>query len=261
MNDHIRCLLLHLIKKGFSRRRGMNLLLRYIRNMVKCVNAETGPPFRINRLNRITNCDFRKYSRNKLELSQDLFQCIFVRTIIWTHFKDLVLDVKISVFNEKWRITLITAFPARLVGEDGENIKQLKKVFALFYDDTVDLYVEGVELPWLHSGYVARVIAKKLQGVFSVRDIKIISSEIMRSGAEGVVIIIKGRIGTSTKSEKKSYRIGRTSLNNLHNNVHATVYHVQTSSGTCGVRVIINLPQFYDARLGTKSLRRRRYVT
>jgi small subunit ribosomal protein S3 len=141
---------------------------------------------------------------------------------------------------DKTTVSIRTARPGLVIGRRGAQVDQLKDELQHLTGKQVFLNIEEVKRPDGDAQLVAENIAKQLeQRVSFRRAMKRALSSAMRSGAQGVKIMCKGRLGGAEMARKESYREGRVPLHTLRADIDYATATAHTTYGCVGVKVWI----------------------
>jgi small subunit ribosomal protein S3 len=141
---------------------------------------------------------------------------------------------------DKTTVTIRTARPGLVIGRRGQQVDQLKDELQHLTGKQVFLNIEEVKRPDGDAQLVAEHIAKQLeQRVSFRRAMKRAMSSAMRSGAQGVKIMCKGRLGGAEMARKEGYREGRVPLHTLRADIDYATATAHTTYGCVGVKVWI----------------------
>ena len=87
---------------------------------------------------------------------------------------------------------------------------------------------------------VAGAIAKQIEGRISYRRaIKTSIASTMRIGAEGIKVLISGRLGGAEMARSEQYKEGRTPLHTLRADIDYSLVEAHTTYGRIGIKVWI----------------------
>ncbi len=141
---------------------------------------------------------------------------------------------------DKTTVSIKTARPGLVIGRRGAQVDQLKEELQHLTGKQVFLNIEEVKRPDADAQLVAEHIARQLeQRVSFRRAMKRALSSAMRSGAQGVKIICKGRLGGAEMARKEGYREGRVPLHTLRADIDYATATARTTYGCVGVKVWI----------------------
>ena len=95
-------------------------------------------------------------------------------------------------------INIHSARPGILIGRDGERVKSLRSKLETITKSRVQLNILEIEQPEINAYLVARNVADQLERrVAYRRAMRQAAQRAMQAGAEGIKIIVKGRISGS----------------------------------------------------------------
>ena len=127
-----------------------------------------------------------------------------------------VSDIEIERFPGKVKIYVHTAKPGILIGRGGENVKALRSDLESMTGEKIDLEVKEISSPDLDAYLVAENIASQLLRRISYRRaMQRAIQQGMCQGAEGVKVMVSGRLGGAEMSRSVWLREGRVPLQTL----------------------------------------------
>ena len=92
-------------------------------------------------------------------------------------------------------ITICTARPGIVIGKGGQDVDKLKEELKKLYDKEIQINIFEVKRPELDATIVANNIARQIEGKIAYRRaIKMAIQNTMRAGAEGIKVLISGRL-------------------------------------------------------------------
>jgi small subunit ribosomal protein S3 len=92
-------------------------------------------------------------------------------------------------------VTVNTARPGIIIGKGGQEVDKLKEELKKITKKEVQINIFEVKRPELDANIVANNIARQLEGKISYRRaIKMSIASTMRMGAEGIKVVISGRL-------------------------------------------------------------------
>ena len=150
---------------------------------------------------------------------------------------------RINLERHPKRVTVevFTARPGIAIGRRGSEGDKLRDELKQLTDKDVTLNRQERKKPELDAQLVADNLARQLeQRVAFRRAIKKSIASTMRMGAEGVRIVVSGRIGGAEMSRReRSEPAGRVPLHTLRADIDYATSTAYTISGTVGVKVWI----------------------
>jgi small subunit ribosomal protein S3 len=151
-----------------------------------------------------------------------------------------VSDIEIERFPGKLKIYVHTAKPGILIGRSGENVKALRSDLEAMTGEKIDLDVKEIKSPDLDAYLVAENIAGQLLRRISYRRaMQRAIQQGMRQGAEGVKVMVSGRLGGAEMSRSVWLREGRVPLQTLRADIDYAQTEALTTYGQIGVKVWI----------------------
>lgn len=146
--------------------------------------------------------------------------------------------IEIERYPGKIRISIYTAKPGILIGRKGEGVKRIRRGLEELVGKKVDLDVKEVTSPDTDATLVARNVADQLERRISYRRaMKRAIQQAMKQGAEGIKIMVGGRLGGAEMSRDVWLRDGRVPLQTLRANVDFALAEASTTYGKLGVKV------------------------
>ena len=158
------------------------------------------------------------------------------------------IDIERSL--DRTRILIHTARPGVLIGRRGENIQRLQEMVQKLLGPEKQLQMEYVEVsnPYIEATLVAKSIAFQLEKRIAYRRaMKRSLQQAMESGALGIRIVCKGRLGGSEMKRRESYRSGKVPLGTLRSDIDFGDATAHTTTGCIGLKVWV-----YKGDIGTK---------
>ena len=142
--------------------------------------------------------------------------------------------------KEKIHFTIYVARPGVAIGKKGAHIKELRQYLFNKLGKKVYIDVKEVKIPELDSKLVADYIADSIERrVYFRRVMKRALRNTMRYGAEGMKIMISGRLGGAEMSRTEWYSEGKVPLHTLKSDIDYAFSEANTIYGKIGVKVWI----------------------
>ena len=146
-------------------------------------------------------------------------------------------------------VTVNTARPGIIIGKGGQEVDKLKEELKKITKKEVQINIFEVKRPELDANIVANNIARQLEGKISFRRaVKMAIASTMRMGAEGIKIMISGRLGGAEMARRESYKEGRIPLHTLRADIDYALGEAHTKVGLLGVKVWICNGEIYGKR-------------
>lgn len=148
-----------------------------------------------------------------------------------------ISSIEIERFPNQVQVTLHTARPGIVIGRKGSSVKELRQRLEDLTGKNVRVEVEEVEQPDMDAKLVAENVAGQLERRIShSRAMKRAASQAMRQGAEGIKIMVAGRLGGSEMSRSEWVREGRVPLQTLRADIDYGTAEADTTFGKIGVK-------------------------
>ncbi len=140
----------------------------------------------------------------------------------------------------KIRISIHTAKPGILIGRKGEGVKKIRSALEALVGKKIDLDIKEISSPDTDAMLVAQNIADQLERrVAYRRAMKRAIQQALKQGAEGVKILVGGRLGGAEMSRDVWLREGRVPLQTLRANLDFATAEALTTYGQIGIKVWI----------------------
>jgi len=142
--------------------------------------------------------------------------------------------------NNRVVVRLRTSRPGIVIGRKGQEIDRLKDAIADMTGKEVLLDVSEIKRPELEAQLVAENIALQLQHRISFRRaMKKAVSSAMDFGAEGIKVMVAGRLGGHEMSRTEHTKEGKIPLHTLRADIDYGFAEARTTYGSIGVKVWI----------------------
>ena len=135
-------------------------------------------------------------------------------------------------------ITVVTAKPGIVVGRGGQGIDELKQDVSKYLGKTVVLNIVEVARVNADAQLVAESIAQQLEKRIAFRRaMKSAMQRTMRSGVQGIKVMVSGRLGGAEIARSEWAKEGRIPLQTLRADVDYGFAEADTMMGKIGVKV------------------------
>jgi small subunit ribosomal protein S3 len=146
-------------------------------------------------------------------------------------------------------VTVHTARPGIVIGKGGQEVDKLKEEIKKLTKKDVQINIFEIKRPETDAQLVADGIARQIEARISFRRAaKMSIASTMRMGAEGVRIMVAGRLGGAEMARTEQYKEGRVPLHTLRADIDFAIAEAQTSYGKIGVKVWICKGEVYGKR-------------
>lgn len=142
--------------------------------------------------------------------------------------------------HKKCLITIHTARPGLVIGKKGGDIEALRKVLSKMTEDEVRVNLVEIRKPEIDATLIADDIARQLERRASFRrTMKRAIQSAMRLGADGVKIMVSGRLGGAEIARTEKYAEGSVPLHTLRADIDYANVEATTPYGIIGIKVWI----------------------
>jgi small subunit ribosomal protein S3 len=169
-------------------------------------------------------------------------------------------------------ITIQTARPGIVIGKGGAEVDKIKEEIKKVTKKDVQINIFEIKRPELDAKLVGESIAQQIEGRVSFkRAIKMAIASSMRMGAQGIKVMVSGRLNGAEMARTEQYKEGRIPLHTFRADIDYALSEALTVYGKIGVKVwifrgevygkrdlSINLGQGSDAKPDRKRTTRRR---
>ena len=143
-------------------------------------------------------------------------------------------------------ITVCTARPGVIIGKGGQEVDKLKEELKKITDKEIQINIFEVKKPELDATIVANNIARQVEGKIAYRRaIKMAIQNTMRAGAEGIKVLISGRLNGAEIARSEMLKEGRTPLHTFRADIDYCHAEALTKVGILGIKVWICRGEIY----------------
>jgi len=143
-------------------------------------------------------------------------------------------------------VTIFTARPGIIIGKGGQEVDKLKEELKKLTGKEIQINISEIKRPELDAVIVAQSIARQIEGRISFRRaIKTAIASSMRIGAQGVKVLISGRLGGAEMARGEIYKEGRVPLHTLRADIDYALAEAHTTYGRIGIKVWICKGEIY----------------
>ena len=148
--------------------------------------------------------------------------------------------VEVERYPGKIKVAIHTAKPGILIGRKGEGVKKIRQALETLVGKKVDLDIKEITSPDTDAMLVSLNIADQLERRIAYRRaMKRAIQQAMKQGAQGIKIMVGGRLGGAEMSRDVWLRDGRVPLQTLRSNIDFALSEASTTYGQIGVKVWI----------------------
>jgi small subunit ribosomal protein S3 len=143
-------------------------------------------------------------------------------------------------------VTIFTARPGIIIGKGGQEVDKLKEELKKLTGKEIQINISEIKRPEIDATIVANSIARQIEGRISFRRaIKTAIASTMRVGAEGIKVMISGRVGGAEMARSEMYKEGRIPLHTLRADIDYALCEAHTTYGRIGIKVWICKGEIY----------------
>jgi len=145
-------------------------------------------------------------------------------------------------------VTIHTARPGIVIGKKGEDIERMRQEVRQLTDLPVQISVEEIRKPELDAKLVAENICQQLEKrIMFRRAMRRAVTSAMRLGAQGVKVMVSGRLNGAEIARTEWYREGRVPLHTLRADIDYGLAEAFTTYGVIGVKVWVFKGEVFEA--------------
>ncbi len=143
-------------------------------------------------------------------------------------------------------VTIHTARPGIIIGKGGQEVDKLKEELKKVTGKDVQINISEIKRPELDAFLVASAVARQIEGRISYRRaVKTAIASTMRMGAEGIKLLISGRLGGAEIARREGFKEGRIPLHTLRADIDYSRDEAHTTYGRIGIKVWICRGEIY----------------
>ncbi|MEK7583868.1 MAG: 30S ribosomal protein S3 [Patescibacteria group bacterium] len=187
-----------------------------------------------------------------------LRQDVQIRRYAAKRLRDAGIDrIEIERSRGEIAINIIAAKPGIIIGRGGTGIDELRKEIArkfLGEKTALKVNVQEVANPNLSAGAVLQVCISDIEKRIPFRRVmKMNIDKVLKAGAEGVKIIMSGRLNGADIARREMLTHGKIPLHTLRANIDYSRGMAQTTYGAVGIKVWIYKGLYFADTAGQKS--------
>jgi len=146
-------------------------------------------------------------------------------------------------------ITVTTARPGIIIGKGGQEVDKLKEELKKITDKEIQLNIFEIKRPEVDANLVAASIARQIESRISYRRaIKMAIAAAMRMNAEGIKVMISGRLNGAEMARSEAFKEGRIPLSTFRADIDYALNEAHTTYGRLGIKVWIMKGEVYGKR-------------
>ena len=162
-----------------------------------------------------------------------------------------ISKVEIERTRDQVVVHLNTARPGIIIGRKGQEVDRLKAELEDLTGRRMELKIVEINNAMKNAVLVAEDIAQQLSKRSSFRrTIKRSMDSVMDAGAQGVKIVLSGRLGGAEMSRTEKAMRGSIPLSTIQKHIDYGFAKARTAQGIIGIKVWINLGLYTDEEDG-----------
>lgn len=193
------------------------------------------------RLGIVKGWQARWFEGRGINYRRTLFEDLRIRQVILQRYAGAgISQVEIERSALEVSVLIWTARPGIVIGRQGQRIEELRESLEAITERKIRIRVQEIEKPEIDAALVSRNIAEQIERrVAFRRAIQQTATRTMQAGAQGVKVIISGRLGGAEIARSEKAMMGRVPLHTLRANIDYSCSEAHTVMGRIGVKVWI----------------------
>lgn len=162
-----------------------------------------------------------------------------IRKLINDKFKKSIATLDIERVGVELNVNIFTSRPGVIIGRGGAGVEDIKKqVKQLTQSTTVNINIHEVRNPETSAAVIANNIVEQIEKRIPFRRaIKQAMEAAKQAKAEGVRIVIAGRLNGAEIARREVFAFGKVPLHTLKRFIDYAFRTAYTTYGTIGVKV------------------------
>ncbi|MBN2395583.1 MAG: 30S ribosomal protein S3 [Candidatus Atribacteria bacterium] len=191
------------------------------------------------RIGIIRDWDVKWFSRKNY--SENVIEDYKIRKYVKDNLKHAgISSINIERIANRVRITINCARPGIIIGRKGTEVNKLKEALAKLTAGELQINIKEVKIPEIDAQLVAEDTANQILKRASVKRImKQAATRAIKMKAQGIKIMIGGRIGGAEIARTEWHMEGRLPLHTLRADIDYGFTEANTTYGKIGVKVWI----------------------
>lgn len=179
---------------------------------------------------------------NKKDIAKNILEDHKIREAITKKYNQCSISkILIERSQARLTVTILTGRPGMLIGVKGAGVENIKKEIAkLSGSKNVTVNIREVKKPDMDAMIVADSIAKQLEKRVSWRRcMKQAIQKAQKAGAEGIKVMVSGRLDGAEIARSEFYQEGSLPLHTIRADIDYGTCEAHTTFGVIGVKVWI----------------------
>lgn len=146
-------------------------------------------------------------------------------------------------------VTVTTSRPGIIIGRGGQEVDKLKEELRKLTKKDIQINIHEIKRPELDAVIVATNVARQIEGKVAYRRaVRMAITSTMRMGAQGIKILVSGRLNGAEMARSEMAKEGRTPLHTLRADIDYHKAEALTKVGLIGIKVWICKGDVYGKR-------------
>ena len=151
-----------------------------------------------------------------------------------------VSHIQIQRNSEDLAINIHTSRPGIVIGRGGSNVDKLRNSIEEITSKKANISITEIRQPDLNAKLVAQNIAEQIERRVAIkRAMRQVGNRCIQNGAQGIKILISGRLGGADIARSDKMIEGRVPLHTLRAEIDYAIAEARTTYGIIGVKVWI----------------------
>ena len=179
---------------------------------------------------------------SKKDISKNILEDHKIREALMKNYNQCSISkVLIERSQARLTVTILTGRPGMLIGVKGAGVETIKKEIAkLSSSKNIIVNIREVKKPDLDAMIIADSVAKQLEKRVSWRRaMKQAIQKAQKAGAEGVKIMVGGRLDGAEIARSEFVQVGKLPLHTIRADIDYGFAEAHTTYGVLGVKVWI----------------------
>ena len=151
-----------------------------------------------------------------------------------------ISQIQIQRNSEDLAINIHTSRPGIVIGRGGSNVDKLRNSIEEITSKKANISITEIRQPDLNAKLVAQNIAEQIERRVAIkRAMRQVGNRCIQNGAQGIKILISGRLGGADIARSDKMIEGRVPLHTLRAQIDYAIAEARTTYGIIGVKVWI----------------------
>ncbi len=202
------------------------------------------------RLGVVRNWRSTWYSNKSAEFARLISEDFLLRKELKKRFSGAgVASIDIERAVNKLKIVVHTSRPGVIIGRKGAEIDKLKSEIQRKTGRDVIINIQEIQKPELNAQLQAEQIASQIEKRIAFRRaMRKVTESSRRFGAQGVRVIVSGRLNGAEIARSEQYLEGRMPLHTLRSDIDYGFAEARTTYGVIGIKVWIYKGDIFSVR-------------